>query len=178
MVYTIGPTSGCHINPAVTFGLLMAKRISAKDADGYVIAQILDAIVAPVVVLMIAHGAPIGYSAHVSGLGANGYGMHSPNGYSVSATFIMEIVLSFISVLTVLGATDSKAPAGFAGVAIGLALTLVHLVAISVTNTSVNPARSIGPAVFVSGWALQQLWLFLLAPLAGGAMAAMCYTSL
>ncbi len=178
MVYTIGPISGCHINPAVTFGFLVAKRISAKDAAGYVIAQILGAILASAVVLLIAHGAPAGYSAHVSGLGANGYGMHSPNGYSVSAAFVMELVLSFIFVLTVLGATDSKAPAGFAGVAIGLALTLVHLVAIPVTNTSVNPARSIGPALFVGGWALQQLWLFLLAPLLGGALAAVCYTSL
>lgn len=178
MVYTIGPISGCHINPAVTFGFLIAKRISAKDAGGYIIAQILGAILGSAVVLMIAHGAPAGYSAHVSGLGANGYGMHSPNGYSVSAAFVMELVLSFVFVLTVLGATDSKAPAGFAGIAIGLALTLVHLVAIPVTNTSVNPARSIGPALFVGGWALQQLWLFLLAPLAGGALAAVCYTSL
>ncbi len=178
MVYTIGPLSGCHINPAVTFGFLVAKRISAKDAAGYMIAQIAGAILGSAAVLMIAHGAPAGYDAHLSGLGANGYAMHSPNGYSLSAAFIVEIVLSFVFVLTVLGATDKKAPAGFAGIAIGLALTLVHLVAIPVTNTSVNPARSIGPAVFVGGWALQQLWLFVLAPLGGGALAAMCYTAL
>jgi len=178
MVYTIGPISGCHINPAVTFGFLVAKRISAKDAAGYVVAHIIGAVVASAAILMIAHAAPSGYSAHVSGLGANGYGIHSPNGYPASAAFVMELILSFIFVLTVLGATDSKAPAGFAGIAIGLALTLVHLVAIPVTNTSVNPARSIGPALFVGGWALQQLWLFLLAPLAGGALAAICYTSL
>ncbi|MGI4756609.1 MAG: aquaporin Z [Janthinobacterium lividum] len=178
MVYTLGPISGCHVNPAVTLGFLVAKRITAKDAIGYVIAQIAGAILASGVLLVIAQGAPARYSAHVSGLGANGYGMHSPDGYSATAAFMMELVLSFIFVLTVLGATDSKAPAGFAGVAIGLALTLVHLVAIPVTNTSVNPARSIGPAVFVGGWALQQLWLFLFAPLIGGALAALCYTSL
>ena len=178
MVYTIGPISGCHINPAVTVGLLVAKRISAKDAVGYMGAQVVGAILASALVLMIAHGAPAGYSAQAGGLGANGYGAHSPNGYSVTAAFLMELILSFVFVLTVLGATDTKAPAGFAGVAIGWALTLVHLVAIPVTNTSVNPARSIGPAVFVGGWALEQLWLFVLAPLGGGALAAVCYTSL
>lgn len=178
MVYTIGPISGCHINPAVTCGFLVAKRISAKDALGYVVAQIAGAILASALVLMVARGAPAGYSAHMGGLGANGYGMHSPDGYSASAAFTMELVLSFVFVLTVLGATDSKAPAGFAGIAIGFALTLVHLVAIPVTNTSVNPARSIGPAVFVGGWALQQVWLFILAPLIGGALAAVCYKSI
>lgn len=178
MVYTIGPISGCHVNPAVTFGFLLSKRISAKDASGYVVAQIVGAVLASAVVLMIAHGAPAGYSAQVSGLGANGYGMHSPNGYSASAAFLMELILSFVFVLTVLGTTDTKAPAGFAGLAIGLALTLVHLIAIPVTNTSVNPARSIGPAMLVGGWATQQLWLFLLAPLCGAALAAFCYTSL
>ena len=178
MVYTIGPISGCHINPAVTVGFLVAKRISARDALGYIAAQIAGAVLASALVLIIAHGAPAGYSAHVGGLGANGYGEHSPHGYSTSAAFMMEVVLSFVFVLTVLGATDTKAPAGFAGVAIGLALTLVHLVAIPVTNTSVNPARSIGPAVFVGGWALQQLWLFILAPFGGGALAAVCYMAL
>ena len=175
MVYTIGPISGCHINPAVTLGVLLAKKIGMKDAAMYVIAQIVGAIVGAGLVLVVAQGAAAGYDPSTAGLGANGYGLHSPETYSMAAAFITEVALTFFLVLTVLGATDIKAPVGFAGLAIGLVLTLIHLVGIPVTNTSVNPARSIGPALFVRGWALEQLWLFILAPLIGAAVAAVCY---
>lgn len=175
MVYTIGPISGCHVNPAVTLGVLLARKIGVKDAVGYVIAQIIGAILASAVILFIAQGLPDGYNAAVSGLGADGYGAHSPDHYSLAAGFVVEIVLTAFLVITVLGATDIKAPVGFAGIAIGLVLTLIHLVGIPVTNTSVNPARSIGPAIFVGGWALQQLWLFIVAPLIGAIVAALVY---
>lgn len=175
MVYTIGPISGCHINPAVTLGVLLSKKIGVKAAVGYVIAQIIGAIIAAAVILFIAHGLPGGYDASVSGLGADGYGLHSPDHYSMAAGFAAEVVLTAFLVLVVLGSTDIKAPVGFAGVAIGLVLTLVHLVGIPITNTSVNPARSIGPAIFVGGWALQQLWLFIVAPLIGAVVAAVVY---
>lgn len=175
MVYTIGPISGCHINPAVTCGVLLAKKIGMKDALAYVIAQIIGAIIAAALILFIANGVPGGYDPSVAGLGANGYGVHSPGQYSMAAAFLAEVVLTMFLVLTVLGATDIKAPVGFAGVAIGLVLTLIHLVGIPVTNTSVNPARSIGSAVFVGGWALQQLWLFIVAPLIGAVVAALIY---
>jgi aquaporin Z len=175
MVYTIGPISGCHINPAVTVGVLIAKKIGAKDAMSYIIAQIIGAIFASAVILMIAKGTVNGYDPAVAGLGANGFGEHSPGGYSMMAAFISEVVLTMFLVLTVLGSTDVKAPVGFAGVAIGLVLTLIHLVGIPITNTSVNPARSVGPAIFVGGWAWQQLWLFIVAPLIGGAVAAIVY---
>lgn len=172
MVYTIGAISGCHVNPAVTLGMLLSRKINAKDALGYVVAQIVGAVIAAAVLLIIAKGLPAGYDPAASGFGANGYGDHSPSGYGVGAALLTEIVLTAVLVLTVLGATDVKAPAGFAGHAIGMVLTLVHLVAIPITNTSVNPARSIGPAVFVGGWALAQLWLFVVAPLAGALLAA------
>lgn len=175
MVYTIGPISGCHINPAVTFGLLLCKKFEAKHVPGYVIAQILGAVAAAGVLLLIAEGLPGGYDPGAAGFGANGFGEHSPTGYGLGAALVAEILLTAILVLTVLGATDTKAPTGFAGVAIGLVLVLVHLVSIPVTNTSVNPARSIGPAVFVGGWALSQLWVFLVAPLAGALLAAGVY---
>ena len=175
MVYTIGPVSGCHINPAVTCGVLLARKIGGKDAICYVVAQILGAIVAAWLILMIARGVPGGYDVAAGGLGANGYGMHSPGLYSMSAAFCAEIVLTMFLVLTVLGSTDINAPVGFAGLAIGLVLTLIHLVGIPVDNTSVNPARSIGPALFVGGWAIQQLWLFIVAPLIGAAIAAGIY---
>jgi aquaporin Z len=175
MVYTIGPISGCHINPAVTFGVFLARRIGAKDAVGYVIAQILGAILAAALVLFIATGGPAGYNAAQAGLGANGYGLHSPGQYSLAACFLAEIVLTMFLVVTVLGSTDVKAPVGFAGLAIGLVLTLIHLVGIPITNTSVNPARSIGPAIFVGGWAIHQLWLFIVAPLIGSIIAALAY---
>ncbi len=178
MVYTIGPISGCHVNPAVTLGVLMAKKIGARDATGYVIAQVLGAIVASALILLVANGAPTGYDLAQGGLGANGYGAHSPGGYSLLACFVAEVILTMFLVLTVLGATDVKAPVGFAGLAIGLVLTLIHLVGIPVTNTSVNPARSIGPAVFVGGWAVGQLWLFIVAPLIGAALAAVAYQAM
>lgn len=175
MCYTIGPISGCHVNPAVTFGVLLSKKIGVKDAVGYVIAQIIGGILAAGVILFIAHGIAGGYSASASGLGSDGYGLHSPDHYSMAAGFVCEVVMTSFLVLVVLGATDVKAPVGFAGIAIGLVLTLIHLVSIPVTNTSVNPARSIGPALFVGGWAVQQLWLFIVAPLIGGAVAAAVY---
>jgi len=175
MVYTIGPISGCHINPAVTCGVLLVKKMEVKDAAAYVIAQICGAIIAAALILFIANGVPGGYDASVAGLGANGYGAHSPGQYSMAAAFLAEVILTMFLVLTVLGATDIKAPVGFAGIAIGLVLTLIHLVGIPITNTSVNPARSIGSAVFVGGWALQQLWLFIVAPLIGSVVAAVIY---
>ena len=178
MVYTIGPISGCHINPAVTFGMLLSRKIGGKDAGMYVIAQIIGAIIAAGCVLYIAHGMPGGYSAHVSGLASDGYGAHSPGLYSMGAGFVAEMILTMFLVLTVLGSTDIKAPVGFAGLAIGLVVTLDHLVGIPVTNTSVNPARSIGPALFAGGWAIDQLWLFIVAPLVGAAIAAGIYAVL
>ena len=178
MVYTIGPISGCHINPAVTCGVLLAKKMDAKDAVAYVIAQIVGAIIAAAFILFIAKGAAGGYDAATAGLGANGYGLHSPGQYSLAAAFVAEIILTMFLVLTVLGSTDIKAPVGFAGLAIGLVLTLIHLVGIPITNTSVNPARSIGPAIFVGGWAVEQLWLFIVAPLIGAAIAAGIYSAM
>jgi aquaporin Z len=178
MVYTIGPISGCHVNPAVTLGVFLAKRINATDAVMYVVAQIFGAIAASALVLLVAAGVAGGYDLGSGGLGANGFGLHSPGQYSMPAAFITEVILTMFLVVTVLGATDVKAPVGFAGIAIGLVLTLIHLVGIPITNTSVNPARSIGPALFVQGWALQQLWLFIVAPLIGGAIAAFVYAAI
>lgn len=175
MVYVIGPISGCHINPAVTIGLLISRKMKAKDAPGYILAQIAGAILAAAVLLLIVKGGPNGYDAAVAGFAANGYGAHSPGQYNLLSAFVVEIVLTFLLVFTVLGATDVRAPVGFAGIAIGLVLTLVHLVGIPVTNTSVNPARSIGPAIFVGGWALSQLWLFIIAPIIGAVIAAGIY---
>src|SRR3989441_5812076 len=171
MAYAIGPISGCHINPAVTVGLLCSKKMDARYAVGYLVAQVVGAIVAAGVLLLIAKGLPAGYDPAVGGFAANGYGAHSPTRYSMGAAFLVEVVLTAFLILTVLGATDITAPVGFAGLPIGLMLTLIHLVGIPVTNTSVNPARSIGPAIFVGGWALGQLWLFVLAPLIGAALA-------
>jgi aquaporin Z len=175
MVYAIGPISGCHINPAVTAGLWLSRKMETRDVPGYVIAQILGAIVAAAVLLAIVKDTPAGYDPSISGFAANGYASHSPAGYGLIAAFITEVVLTFFLVFTVLGSTDIKAPVGFAGIAIGLVLTLIHLVGIPVTNTSVNPARSIGPALFVGGWALAQLWLFIIAPLIGAVIAAVVY---
>lgn len=175
MVYAIGPISGCHINPAVTIGVVISKKMDARYAVGYIVAQVLGAIAASALLLVIAQGAPGGYDPTVAGFAANGYGAHSPGGYNLVAAFSVEIVLTFFLVFTVLAATDIRAPVGFAGLAIGLVLTLIHLVGIPVTNTSVNPARSIGPAIFVGGWALAQLWLFIVAPLIGAAIAAAVY---
>lgn len=176
MVYAIGPISGCHINPAVTVGLLLTKKMEEpKYAVGYILAQILGGILGAGLLLLIAKGVSGGYNPVESGLAANGYGTHSPGGYNLVAAFLTEVVLTFFLVFTVLGATDLKAPVGFAGIPIGLVLTLIHLVGIPVTNTSVNPARSIGPAIFVGGWALGQLWLFIVAPLLGAAIASVAY---
>ena len=175
MVYAIGPISGCHINPAVTLGIILCKKMDAKYAPGYMLAQVLGAVVGAAVLMVIVQGAPGGYDAASAGFAANGYGEYSPGRYSMPAALITEIVLTFILVYTVLAATDIRAPVGFAGVAIGFVLTLVHLVGIPITNTSVNPARSIGPALFVGGWALQQLWLFIVAPFIGAAIAAIVY---
>ena len=178
MVYAIGPISGCHLNPAVTVGLLLSKKFAARYAGGYIVAQVVGAIVAAGVLLLIAKGLPTGYDPAVGGFAANGYGEHSPTHYSLGAACLVEIVLTGLLILTVLGATDLTAPVGFAGIPIGLVLTLIHLVGIPVTNTSVNPARSIGPAIFVGGWALDQLWLFVIAPLIGAALAAAVYTAM
>ena len=178
MVYTIGPVSGCHVNPAVTLGVFLARKINARDAAFYMVAQVIGAVIAFAVILYIANGQPGGYSASASGLGADGYGLHSPDHYSLAAGFAAEVVLTMFLVLTVLGATDVVAPVGFAGLAIGLVLTLIHLVGIPITNTSVNPARSIGPALFVGGWALQQLWMFIVAPFTGAVIGAIVYAGL
>jgi aquaporin Z len=175
MVYAIGPISGCHINPAVTLGLFVSGKMDRRFAVGYVVAQILGGIVAAAVLLLIAHGMPGGYDASARGFAANGYGEHSPGGFSLGAAALAEIILTAFLVFTVIGATDLIAPVGFAGIPIGLVLTLIHLVGIPVTNTSVNPARSIGPAVFVGGWAISQLWLFIVAPLLGALVAAAAY---
>src|SRR5882757_485089 len=175
MVYAIGPISGCHINPAVTFGLVLSGKFESKHVPGYVIAQILGAVIASAILLIIVRDNPAGYDPVVGGFAANGYGVHSPGGYGLAAAFIAEVVLTFFLVFTVLGSTDLRAPVGFAGIPIGIVLVLIHLVGIPVTNTSVNPARSIGPAVFVGGWAVSQLWLFIVAPLIGAAIAAVLY---
>lgn len=178
MAYTIGPISGCHINPAVTLGLFLSKKMPAKDVGPYMAAQVLGALVAAALLLVIVKGGPAGYDASASGFAANGYGAHSPGGYGLVSAFLAEVILTFFLVFTVLGTTDVKAPVGFAGLAIGLVLTLIHLVGIPITNTSVNPARSISQAIFVGGWALAQLWLFIVAPLLGAAVASAVYGAL
>jgi aquaporin Z len=177
MAYTVGPVSGCHINPAVTLGMVVSGRIPAKEAVGYWIAQCVGATIASGVVLFIASGAPGGSLASLAGA-ANGFGDHSPANYSMAAAFVAEMFLTMLLVFTVLGATDDRSPAGFAGIPIGLILTTIILAGIPVTNGSFNPARSIGPAILVGGWALQQLWLFIVAPMAGGVVAAVLYKSI
>jgi aquaporin Z len=178
MAYAIGHISGCHINPAVTLGLWISKKLESRYVLGYWVAQILGAIVAAACLLAIAKGTPAGYDPAVAGFAANGYGVHSPGQYGLMAAALTEVILTFSLVLTVIGSTDLKAPVGFAGIPIGLVLVLIHLVGIPVTNTSVNPARSIGPALFVGGWALEQLWLFIVAPLIGAALAAFAYKAI
>ncbi len=178
MAYAIGPISGCHINPAVTLGLFLSKKMSARDVGPYMAAQVLGGIVAAALLLVIVKGGPNGYDPAVGGFAANGYGDHSPGNYGLLAAFLTETILTFFLVFTVLGTTDIKAPVGFAGIPIGLVLVLIHLVGIPVTNTSVNPARSISQAVFVGGWALAQLWLFIVAPFLGAAIASAAYTAL
>lgn len=174
MVYTIGPISGCHVNPAVTLGLFLAGKFPASRIAGYWVAQILGAIVAAGVLYLIASGQPH-FDAVASGFGSDGYGLRSPGHFGMGAAFLTEVVMTAFLVLTVLGSTDVRAPVGFAGLAIGLVLTLIHLVSIPVDNTSVNPARSIGPALFAGGEAIAQLWLFIVAPLIGAALAAGVY---
>jgi aquaporin Z len=176
MVYALGPISGGHFNPAVTVGLWCARRFAAKDVVPYIVIQVLGAIAAAAVLYLIASGKD-GFSL-AGGFASNGYGEHSPGGYSMLAALVAEFVLTFGFLTVILGSTDKRAPAGFAGIAIGLALTLIHLVSIPVDNTSVNPARSTGPALFVGGWALAQLWLFWVAPIAGGAVAGFIYKAL
>ena len=173
MAYAIGHISGCHLNPAVTVGLWAGGRHPANEVLPYVVAQVLGAIAGAFVLLMIASGQP-GYDV-ASGLGANGYGAHSPGGYSMASGFLAEVVMTLLFLVIILGATDRRAPAGFAPVAIGLGLTLIHLITIPVTGTSVNPARSTGPAVFVGDWALDQLWLFWVAPIIGALIAGYLY---
>jgi aquaporin Z len=175
MAYAVGPVSGCHINPAVTLGLLVRKGISASEAGVYWIAQIIGGIAGAGLVLAIAKGGKGGYDAAAAGLGANGFGAHSPTGFNSTSAFIIELALTALLVFVVLAATDKIAETAFAGIPIGFALVLIHLVSIPVTNTSVNPARSIGPAVFVGDWALSQLWLFIVAPLLGGLVGALLH---
>lgn len=173
MAYAIGHISGCHLNPAVSLGLFVGGRFKGADLPGYVIAQVVGGIAGAGVLYIIASGQP-GFSL-AGGFASNGYGEHSPGGYSLTAALVAEVVLTFFFLIIILGATDSRAPQGFAPIAIGLGLTLIHLIGIPVTNLSVNPARSTGPAVFVGGWALQQLWLFWVAPLIGAALAGIVY---
>ncbi len=174
MAYAIGHVSGCHLNPAVTLGLWSGGRFPVRDIPAYVVAQVIGAIVAAGLLFLIASG-NANFDLAVNGLAQNGYGDGSPGGYSLQSALIIEIVLTAMFLVVILGSTDGRAPAGFAPVAIGLALTLIHLISIPVTNTSVNPARSTGPALIVGGLALQQLWLFWLAPLAGGLIGGAGY---
>jgi len=173
MAYAIGHISGCHLNPAVSVGLWAGGRFPANKLLPYIVAQVLGAIVAGGVLYVIASGAA-GFDVS-KGFASNGYGAHSPGGYSLMAALVCEIVMTMFFLLIILGATDKRAPAGFAPIPIGLALTLIHLISIPVTNTSVNPARSTGVAVFVGDWAISQLWLFWLAPIVGAVLGAMTY---
>lgn len=173
MAYAIGQISGCHLNPAVSFGLWAGGRFPAKDLLPYIVAQVLGGIVAGGVLFLIASGTE-GFSLS-NGFASNGVAEHSPGGYSMMAGFICEIVMTMMFLFIIMGATSKKAPAGFAPIAIGLALTLIHLISIPVTNTSVNPARSTGVAVYVGGWALIQLWIFWVAPIVGGVLGGLIY---
>ena len=173
MAYAIGHISGCHLNPAVSVGLMVGGRFKGSELIPYVIAQVLGAIVAAAVLYFIASG-KAGFDL-ASGLASNGYADHSPGNYSAASGFVTEVVMTFMFLLIILGATDKRVPAGFAPIAIGLALTLIHLISIPVTNTSVNPARSTGPALIVGGWAVAQLWMFWVAPLIGAALAGLTY---
>jgi len=173
MAYAIGHISGCHLNPAVSVGLAAGGRFSWAEVLPYTIAQVLGAIAAAALLYLIASG-KAGFDIS-SGLAANGYGAHSPGHYSLGAALVTETVMTFMFLMIILGATHSRAPQGFAPIAIGLALTLIHLISIPVTNTSVNPARSTGPALIAGGWALEQLWLFWLAPLSGAVLAGIVY---
>ena len=173
MAFAIGHISGCHLNPAVTIGLVTARRFPSSEAIAYIIAQVVGAVIAGAILLAIASG-KAGFEV-AAGFASNGYAEHSPGGYSLFACFVAEVVLTFMFLMVILGATDRRVPAGFAPIAIGLALTLIHLISIPVTNTSVNPARSTGPALFVGGWAIGQLWLFWVAPIIGAVLAGIVY---
>jgi aquaporin Z len=173
MAYAIGHISGCHLNPAVSIGLAVGGRFRSSEVLPYIVAQVMGGIVAAFVLYTIASGRP-GFSLD-GGLAANGYGAHSPGGYSLAAGLLAEIVLTTMFLFIILGATDDRAPRGFAPIAIGLGLTLIHLIGIPVTNLSVNPARSTGPAIVTGGWALAQLWLFWVAPVAGAVLGAVIY---
>ncbi|MDH4030121.1 MAG: aquaporin Z [Chromatiales bacterium] len=176
MAFAIGHISGCHLNPAVSVGLWMGGRFPAKELGPYIVAQVFGAIVAGGVLYVIASG-QAGFDVS-AGFASNGYGEHSPGGYSLTAALVTEVVLTMGFLFVIMGATDSRAPAGFAPIAIGLALTLIHLISIPVTNTSVNPARSTGVALYVGGWAVAQLWLFWVAPIVGGALGGLIYKAL
>ena len=173
MAYAIGHISGCHINPAVTVGLAAGGRFPASEVIPYIVAQVVGAVLASTVLYVIASGAP-GFSLS-AGFAANGYGAHSPGGYSLLSCAVCEVTMTLIFLFVIMGATDKRVPAGFAPIPIGLVLPLIHLISIPVTNTSVNPARSTGPALFVGGWAIGQLWLFWLAPIVGGALGGLIY---
>ncbi len=172
MAYTVGPISGCHLNPAVTVGLWANGRFDAKDVLPYIIAQCIGAIIGAGALHVIASGMP---DFAAGGFASNGYGDHSPGGYSMQAVLMCEVVMTALLVLVVLGSTSKSVPNGFAPLAIGLTLTLIHIVSIPVSNTSVNPARSLGPALFADGWAMDQLWMFWVAPLAGAVLASLVY---
>jgi aquaporin Z len=176
MAYAIGHISGCHLNPAVSVGLVVGKRFPASELLHCIVAQVVGAVAAAAVLYFIASGSP-GFDVH-AGFASNGYGVNSPGGYSMAAGFVSEVVLTAFFLIVIMGATDSRAPKGFAPVAIGLCLTLINLVGIPVTNLSVNPARSTGPALFAGGWALQELWMFWVAPLIGGAISGTTYKHL
>jgi aquaporin Z len=176
MAYTIGNISGCHINPAVTVGLAAAGRFRWAELPAYWLAQVVGGITASAVLFVIASG-KAGFDVH-AGFASNGYGEHSPGGYSLAACLLCEVVMTFFFLLVILGSTHKSAPKGFAPIAIGLVLTLIHLISIPVTNTSVNPARSTGPAIFVGGWALSQLWLFWVAPIIGAALGGIVHRAL
>ncbi len=176
MAYTIGNISGCHINPAVTVGLAAGGRFRWSELPAYWIAQVLGAIAASAVLYLIASG-KAGFDVH-AGFASNGYGAHSPGGYSLTACIVCEITMTFFFLLVILGSTHKRAPKGFAPIAIGLVLTLIHLISIPVTNTSVNPARSTGPAIFAGGWAISQLWLFWVAPIVGAALGGIVHRAL
>jgi aquaporin Z len=172
MAYAIGHISGCHLNPAVSLGLAVAKRFPMREIPAYVGAQVAGAVLAAAVLYFIASGKQ-GFDPSI--FAANGYGEHSPDGYGLPVAFVTELVLTFMFLFVILGATDARAPAGFAPIPIGLCLALIHLIGIPVTRVSVNPARSTGPALFADGWALEQLWLFWVAPLVGAALAGVVY---
>jgi aquaporin Z len=174
LVYAIGSISGCHVNPAVSIAMLAAGRMTGKDAAGYIVAQCVGAIIAAGLLLLVASGLP-GYSVAANGLGQNGFGAASPAGYSLPACAIAEVILTAVFVFVIFGALSKDAPKGFAGLAIGFALAMVHIVGIPITGTSVNPARSLGPALLVGGTALSQLWLFIVAPIVGGILAALAW---